>query len=91
MLQEDLHDEAVKTVEAIKTASSAPWWLKIGATEEATQLMQEPAAYLASSIGLAGVVSAAHLSLWKPNSAIVSGYKLQLLQSESWTCLVCDC
>lgn len=61
VLQEDLHDEAVKTVEAIKTASSAPWWLKIGATEEATQLMQEPAAYLAGSIGLAGIIPAAHV------------------------------
>ena len=53
-LQGELHEEAVKTVEAIRTASSAPWWLKAGASEEATQLMQEPAAYLASRIGLAG-------------------------------------
>ena len=55
-MQGELHEEAVKTVEAIRTASSAPWWLKAGASEEATQLLQEPAAYIARQIGLAGMV-----------------------------------
>lgn len=53
-MQEGLHQEALKTVEAIKTVSTAPWWLKAVTTEDAQLLMQKPADILADSLRLSG-------------------------------------
>ena len=53
-MQEDLHKEAVETVEAIKTELSAPWWLKVAATDNAILLMQKPAEWATDLLGLTG-------------------------------------
>lgn len=49
-----MHEEAVKTVEAIKTVSSAPWWARAAATEDALLLMQRPANLVAGALRIPG-------------------------------------